>query len=55
MLMVNYTLRKQMMIINGELESIDRMMSPHHHGDIFIPDICHERHEYIRVNFFWPV
>ena len=20
-----------------------------------IPDICHERHEYIRVNFFWPV
>ena len=23
-------------------------------GDL-IPDICHERHEYIRVNFFWPV
>ena len=22
---------------------------------ILIPDICHERHEYIRVNFFWPV
>ena len=20
-----------------------------------IPHICHERHEYIRVNFFWPV
>ena len=20
-----------------------------------IPDICHERHEYIRVIFFWPV
>ena len=20
-----------------------------------IPDICHERHEYICVNFFWPV
>ena len=20
-----------------------------------IPDICHERHEYVRVNFFWPV
>ena len=20
-----------------------------------IPDICHERHIYIRVNFFWPV
>ena len=20
-----------------------------------IPDICHERHEYIRVNVFWPV
>ena len=20
-----------------------------------IPDICHEPHEYIRVNFFWPV
>ena len=20
-----------------------------------IPDICHERQEYIRVNFFWPV
>ena len=20
-----------------------------------IPDICHERHEYIRVNFYWPV
>ena len=20
-----------------------------------IPDICHERHEYIRVNFFWTV
>ena len=23
--------------------------------DDSIPDICHERHEYIRVNFFWPV
>ena len=21
-------------------------------GEIIIPDICHERHEYIRVNFF---
>ena len=21
----------------------------------YIPDICHERHEYIRANFFWPV
>ena len=20
-----------------------------------IPDICHERHEHARVNFFWPV
>ena len=20
-----------------------------------IPDICHERHEYVRANFFWPV
>ena len=20
-----------------------------------IPDICHESHEYTRVNFFWPV
>ena len=34
----NYTLRKQMMIINGELESIDRMMSPQHHGDILSTD-----------------
>ena len=25
-------------------------------GDhVSIPDICHERQEYIRVNFFWPV
>ena len=24
-------------------------------NEIFIPDICHERHEYTRVNFFWPV
>ena len=24
-------------------------------GRKIIPDICHERHEYIRVNFFWPV
>ena len=38
MLMVNYTLRKQMMIIIGELESIDRMMSPYHHGDILSTD-----------------
>ena len=22
---------------------------------LYIPDICHERHEYIRVNIFWPV
>ena len=22
---------------------------------VSIPHICHERHEYIRVNFFWPV
>ena len=22
---------------------------------VIIPDICHERHEYIRVKFFWPV
>ena len=21
----------------------------------FIPDICHEPHEHVRVNFFWPV
>ena len=20
-----------------------------------IPDICHEPHEHVRVNFFWPV
>ena len=33
-----------------------------HHHDIDtkvapggIPDICHESHEYSRVNFFWPV
>ena len=23
--------------------------------DTLIPDICHERHEYIHANFFWPV
>ena len=23
--------------------------------DMAIPDICHERHEYVRVKFFWPV
>ena len=22
---------------------------------MLIPDICHESHEYTRVNFFWPV
>ena len=22
---------------------------------LIIPDICHERHKYIGVNFFWPV
>ena len=22
---------------------------------ISIPDICHEPHEHVRVNFFWPV
>ena len=22
---------------------------------LYIPDICHERHEHARVNFFWPV
>ena len=22
---------------------------------VSIPDICHERYEYVRVNFFWPV
>ena len=22
---------------------------------LVIPDICHERHKYVRVNFFWPV
>ena len=35
-------------------------LSYRHHFRTFqvfriIPDICHERHEYIRVNFFWPV
>ena len=34
MLMVNYALRKQMMIINDKLEGIDREMSPYHSGDI---------------------
>ena len=23
--------------------------------NVTIPDICHEPHEHIRVNFFWPV
>ena len=27
----------------------------YHYDRIPIPHICHERHEYTRVNFFWPV
>ena len=25
------------------------------HLTVGIPDICHEPHEHVRVNFFWPV
>ena len=28
---------------------------PQYTQSILIPHICHEPHEYIRVNFFWPV
>ena len=37
---------------------VDNHMAELLHGwmsSIAIPDICHEPHEHVRVNFFWPV
>ena len=46
MLMVNYALRKQMMIINDKLKDIDRKMSLYHRGDISSTDESETETEY---------